>query len=155
MTVNPVMRGLDAIYSKPVANKIKELATNNDEKWIAIGTAEYSQFLIACGASTISSINFYPNMDLWRALDPSGEYALVYNRYAHINVSLINEPTWFELDRLDVFSLHLSYDDLSIANVKYVYSPRPLEDIHNLEKIKFNLLYEYLGAWIYSVEIVN
>ena len=149
MTVHPVMKGLDAIYSKPLSLKITEHAGNTDEKWISLNESIVDpSFLIASGASTINSVNLYPNIDLWHKLDPGRQYEDVYNRYAHVTLSLTTEETSFEVRHADVVQLNLSYNDLALAGVKYIHSPYPVEDYND---IKFTLLYNEGGAYIYSV----
>lgn len=150
MRVHPFMKGLDAIYGKPLASKVKELAQNTDEKWIALDSLVNQQFLIACGASTINSTNIYPNISLWERLDSDNLYKFIYNRYAHVAMYLTADKTRFELAQADVISIYLSYDDLSTVNVKFIFSPYALEDCEN---VNFELLYNEDGAWIYGVEL--
>jgi len=148
VSIHPVMRGLDAIYSKPLSEKVSELSDNTDEKWISLHSIAGSQFLIASGASTISSTNIYPNFELWQRLDPTGEYEYVYNRFASYAVTLTREETSFELLYLDTIMLHLSYNDLETAGVKFIHTGHPLADFGD---ISFDLLYNEGGSRIYSV----
>ena len=148
MLVHPVMRGLDAIYSKPLSEKVQELAHDPDEKWISLNGIAGSSYLIANGASTISSVNFYPNLDLWYKLDPDRLYEYAYNRYAIVTVVLTEEKTSFELMHLDHLHVHFSVHDLEKAGVKYIDTPAPLE---NYSGIEFTLLYNEGDSRIYSV----
>jgi len=148
MRIHPIMRGLDALYSKPLSYQISELATDTDEKWISLHSLQASAFLIANGASTISSSNFYPNMELWRELDPNDIYEGVYNRYAHVSVKLTTEATSFELLFYDHFLLHLSYRDLARIGVTFIHTQDPLDDF---ETVGFRLLYDEGGSRIYRV----
>ena len=92
VTIHPLMKGLDAIYSKPVSFAIREIAGDHPEgKWVAIGGRWYSSFLVANGAPTVNSINHIPNYELWGELDPAGNDSYVYNRYAHIHIELAHE----------------------------------------------------------------
>ena len=149
MTSHPVMKGLDAIYSKPLAAKITELADDTDEKWVSshssiIGPA----FLIANGASTLNTTNFYPNLEMWFKLDPDRQFEEIYNRYTHIPLVLTNEKTSFELLHADQVQINLSYNDLALLDVKFIHSLNPLEDF---EDVRLTLLYEESGSYIYSV----
>ena len=149
LTIHPVMIGLDSIYSKPIAAKVRELATDTDEKWISLDPSIVgSSYLIACGASTINSVNAYPNLDLWYRLDPSHLFEHIYNRYAHVTVRLTDEDTTFDLGGADHIILNLSYNDLIVAGVRYIHSPKPLV---SYEGITFHLLYNEGGSLIYSV----
>jgi len=147
MTINPVMRGLDAIYSKPLSKKVSELADNTEEKWVSL-IFEGPAFLFASGASTINSTNLYPNMELWQRLDPNREFEFVYNRYAHVSATLTHENTWFELLHYDWIMLHLSFNDFESAGVKYIHSHYPLD---NHEEFNLTLLYDEGGSYIYKV----
>jgi hypothetical protein len=149
MMVHPIMRGLDAIYSKPLSAKVQELALDTDEKWLSTEGIVGSSFLIANGASTISSTNIYPNLDLWHMLDPDRLYEYAYNRYAVVTVSLTSEQTSFELLHLDHFHINFSYNDLEAAGVKYIHTGRLLFD---REGISFTLQYNEGGSRIYLVE---
>jgi len=148
LTVHPVMKGLDAIYSKPLSSKITELAVDPDEKWISEQGIVGSSYLIANGASTISSVNIYPNLDLWYKLDPGRSYEHIYNRFASLSASLTMDDTNFELLAGDHMQLNLSYRDLKTAGVKFVHTQRQLQDT---DGVSFTLLYDEGEARIYSV----
>lgn len=149
LTIHPIMKGLDAIYSKPLSVKITELAVYTNEKWISTDHVFYGpSFLIASGASTINSTGVYPNLELWHKLDPERKYEEIYNRYAHITVALTAGETSFELWGADHFLLNLSYNDLAVAGVKYIHTAEPLDDNGN---VRLTLLYSEGGSMIYSV----
>jgi len=147
-TIHPVSRGLDAIYEKPLAKKIHELAVDNEQKWVSLNSIVGSSYLIANGAPTISSTNFYPNLDLWHTLDPERKDEYIYNRYANIVVSLTTDETSFELLFADTLSLNLSIYDLGKIGVKYIHSFEPV-DISG--DVFFDLLYNEDGSFIYTV----
>ena len=148
MTINPVMKGLDAIYSKPVSAKVSQLAVNTDEKWVSLAF-DGPAFLITNGASTINSTNIYPNLELWHRLDPNREFEFVYNRYAHVSVIMTEDyASWFELLHYDWIRLHLSYYDLEKVGVKYIHTLHPLEETYI---ITLTLVYDEGGTYIYAV----
>jgi len=148
ISIHPIMKGLDAIYSKPLSAKISELAGDHDEKWISQQGAVGPAYLIANGASTINSTNFYPNLELWYRLDPGRSHEHIYNRYANISVVLTTEETSFGLLHADHIILNLSYNDLATIKVKYIHTQEPLIDA---EGVFFTLIYNEGGALIYSV----
>ena len=112
-TIRPISIGLDAIFSKPVASEIQKICEEENTKWIVRSDDfKVSGFLVACGAPTINSVNTYPNMELWKTLDPDDEYEDIYNRYAHVIVDFVQEKTSFELLYEDSIKINLSYDDL-------------------------------------------
>jgi len=148
ITIHPITRGLDAIYSKPLSSKISELAGNHREKWVSLDGVTGPAYLIANGASTINSTNFYPNIELWNKLDPDKNYEHIYNRYAHISVALTDDETNFVLLHADHMLLNLSYNDLEKAGIKYIHTQEPLSDSGG---VNFMLLYNEGDALIYSV----
>lgn len=127
VTVRPVMVGLSAIYSKPVAQEILNI-TRNDEKsrWITMGGTQIMGLAVSCGAPTINFVNTYPNLKLWHKLDASHKYENVYNRYAHVSVQFTQSETSFSIVKInetrieDSIILHLSYKDIQKINVKYL-----------------------------------
>ena len=152
ISTHPVMKGTDAVHAKPLSAKITQLATDPDEKWISLQGVVGPAFLIANGASTVNSVNFYPNLDLWYELDPERVYEHIYNRYASITVNLTSDDTHFILLHADHVHINLSYSDLAVAGVKYIHSPGPIDDDLG---ISFTLLYNEYDAWIYSVDHNN
>lgn len=148
--IRPISRGLDSIYSKPVAKAIEEIvAKDKQAKWITEGIIE-SSFLIMCGAPTINSVNMYPNLELWEKLDENHLYEDVYNRYAHVHTTFTQEATSFELLQVDLMNMNLSYQDFQKAEIAYVFSLKPLEQIENAYET-FDLIYEEGNAYIYQV----
>ncbi|MCI8326804.1 MAG: YfhO family protein [Lachnospiraceae bacterium] len=149
LSVNPLMCGLDVIYSKPIAKKVQEIVReDSDGKWIAVDNGIAANYLIACGAPTINSVNYMPNMKLWKKLDPSGEKEKIYNRYAHISIKLVDTETTMKLKQVDVVRLYLSTNDLKKLDVKYIYSDKKLEDTASVE---FEEMYENEKTRIYQV----
>ena len=155
LSIHPINRGLDAIYSKPLSAKVSELAVNNDEKWISLQGIVGNSYLIASGASTISSTNTYPNLDLWHKLDPQRKYEHVYNRYAVVTVELTSGETSFELFFVDHMNIKFSYNDLKTAGVKYIHTTEEIDVPESKDDMSFELLYNEGGAMIYSIDYIN
>ena len=148
LMVNPIVKGLDAIYSKPAAGAVGTLVKEDpDAKWVSLDNIVDSGFLVACGAPTINSVNYIPNYALWKILDPQGKYNESYNRYAHMIIKLSADPTTVTLDSADMITLHLSYQDMDDISVKYVFSRYPLADN---KYVDFEEEYANSGYYIYS-----
>lgn len=152
VTVRPVMVGLDAIYSKPIAKEILKI-THKDEnsKWITMGGYHIMGVAVSCGAPTINFVNTYPNIKLWHKLDPSHKYEEVYNRYAHIGVQLTDGNTSFKLDHDDALTLNLSYKDIHKTKVKYLAMIDGQHIDFNNGYVTFNEIYSEDGAKIYEL----
>lgn len=150
LRVNPLMCGLDAITSKPAAEAVAEITEQDHTgKWLAVENIAAGNFLIACGAPTVNSVNYIPNMELWKKLDPRGEKEEIYNRYAHILVFLTEEETEMELVQADLIHLKLSCEDLKKLGITYLFASRSLEE---LEELPVKSLYEENGVYIYQME---
>lgn len=149
--VRPVIKGLGAIYSKPVAREIKRISEKDENaRWITIGAGiGLPAFSTACGAPTINSVNIYPNLELWEKLDVKGEYDDIYNRYAHIDVNLIEQETNFEKIQEDYIRLNLSYKDIEKTEAKYLLLAGDL-DLEN-EYVEFEKIYRENGISIYYI----
>lgn len=149
LTVNPIQKGFDTIYSKPVAKEIMTIVEeDNVGKWIVVDQRWLPGFLIACGAPTINSVNNYPNMELWGKIDSEHKYNEVYNRFAHMEIALTEQNSFPELVNLDAMKLNLSYSDLEEIGVKYIFVQHPLESKLG---VGFDLMYNEAGCYIYKV----
>ena len=151
-TVNPVARGVDCVYKIPVGEKISELARADKSLWLVEGgDIAFNDFPIMFGAPTINSVNIYPVLDRWRTLDPTGKDFSVYNRYAHIPVTLSRNATEFKYIQQDCFSLELNPDDLIKLDVRYIFSQRAELENFSTRKVKIKMIYHEAGNFIYSV----
>ena len=103
--------------AKPIAEE------NSEALWIVDGLGyPVINFLIPVGIPTIKSTNVYPIMERWRLLDQKGDYEDIYNRYAHIVVTLSNSPTYFEEGVTpDQLVVKLNPEDLKTLDVGYIY----------------------------------
>lgn len=149
LSVHPLMCGLDAIKGKPAAAAVADIVeSDKDGKWLAVDDIAAGNFLIACGAPAVNSVNYIPNMELWAKLDPDGEKEEIYNRYAHIVATLTKEETDMELYQTDVINLDLSYHDLEKLGIDYIFAKKPVE---SQEDVAFEALYQEAGCHIYKV----
>lgn len=153
VAIRPLMKGLDAIYSKPVAKEIQKICEDDpDAKWMTEGLEFYlSGYSVACGASTINSVNTYPNLKLWEMLDPSSQYADVYNRYAHVSVEFTEEDTSFEIVYPDYIELNLSYKDIEKIEAEYLLVQGELDVNEENSYVKFEKIYAEDNISIYHM----
>lgn len=149
--VRPVMKGLSAIYFKPAAKEIQQInEEKNNPKWLANGFVQ-AQYIVACGASAVNSVNTYPNMELWKKLDSTGKYEEIYNRYAHIDLDLTEEETSFECIAGDHIILHLSYKDIPKTEVTEFFALGNFEYNADNGYVEFEKEYEENGVTIYHL----
>ena len=125
--VNPIARGTSVLHEKPFAKKVREIvAIDKDAKWITLNDLWLQNYLAANGAKTINTVNYYPNIDLWKKIDSNLEHAEVYNRYAHIQI-IPSDETAFTIINRDAINVYLTYADLKQLNVKYIATSLEIE----------------------------
>lgn len=124
VTINPIARGVGALFDHPLEQKMNEIAENDkDSFWLAINDRKLASIGVANGARMLNMVNFYPDFQKWEIVDPDGKSEYIYNRYAHINVVLSDEKTIIkEGATADVFDVELSCDDAAKWSVKYLVS---------------------------------
>lgn len=87
--INPVARGLAPIQRHPLYEETRTLLQGGARgRWIVYGTgmpcAMSAALLRAAGADVVSGTKNLPVARDMALLDPSGQYASIWNRYAHI-----------------------------------------------------------------------
>ena len=120
--VSPINKGLDIIYDKPFAKKVRKIVNNNPNvNFLTVDSGiTLSNYIVANGGKTINSINYLPNLKLYHILDPKGKYEDIYNRYEHVAVNLVNKKTKFILNQADCITIDLNYDDICKINTDYI-----------------------------------
>lgn len=138
--VNPVVEGTGAIFEKTLAKEIQKINNEHpDQLWLS--EDELYNFTPTLGVKSFNTVRFYPDMKAWKIIDPDGTYEKYYNRYAHTRAFIAKEDTTFILDRPDMFSVTLNFDDAEKFGIRYVVSKRPLADYNQLNEAQFTQLY--------------
>lgn len=155
-TVNPVIKGANVIYDKPVALKIQDIVKNDkDALWI-VDNLNFTipNYVVANGARVINSTNYYPNFDFYKKLlgDSYNDYEnrKIYNRYAHITMNIDETDTNLELMYFDAFKINISLTKLKDIDAKYVISSRDLSKFSNKD-IVFDNIYNEYGIYIFKI----
>ena len=147
LLVNPVNIGTGVTHNKSAAKEIRKIVKqDNDGKWISLDSSELQNYVLMNGGRVINSTNIYPNLKLWKKIDKNGKYNKIYNRYAHIIISLTQNKTDFELTHEDVFKLNLKCNDINKLKVNYVISNNKL----SVCQANFNEIYHKDNIWIYK-----
>jgi len=84
---NPVVHaGFATIRDNPVSAKIRELdaAHGGGSSWIVFDDLVVGQLPPMLGARSLSAVQFYPQPEFWRRLDPDAKLAAAWNRFAHV-----------------------------------------------------------------------
>ena len=154
--VHPLNRTIDVIYKKPVAKKIQQIEKKHPNAiWIMDGNEYYiSNYMVANGADTINSTNFYPIISFWKKIGLIKKDE-IYNRYAHLLVNITNKKTSVKLNYMDQIKLNLNSHKLCKLNVKYVLSTNSKLDKLNDNYINIKQVYNDDGIYIYLVKCSN
>lgn len=132
LLVNPIQLSSKALTAQPLAEQVKAIDFRKKGKWIVDGddSARIPQLLIANGITTVNTVSVTPNRDLWKVLDPDGKLDHVYNRYANIEVEIVEKREPENLASVgayqDTIKLRLTIEDLSKLGVTDVLSSRDL-----------------------------
>lgn len=132
-TVNPVRTGLDFMENNSLGQAVQAFSEQSDGKWLAVSDPwMLGNYLIANGAPTINSTNTYINTELWKVLDPDGQYYEMYNRYAYQSVDLTDSgQLQVELRHADLNHIVMNVDDLPRIGVEYIVSKKDLSGFSN------------------------
>ncbi len=57
---------------------------HDDKKWLSLGSMFFHNVPALAGKSSFSGDQYYPQLALWRTIDPEGKEVNTYNRYAHV-----------------------------------------------------------------------
>ena len=128
--VNPIQKGLDCVYEQPAYKLVKEVHdADTSALWAAEPSNISSNLLITAGAPTVNSINVYPILERWHNIDENYESEEIYNRYAHIALTLKKEgDAEFKLSSPDAFHVTLTLTDAKKIGIKYVFTTNNLEE---------------------------
>ena len=143
LSANPVSQGLKPLTSNPLYSQIKSISDNDkNAKWITFGNFIFSAFGKSTGAKFISGVNFVPDFERLKILDPLHQHDSVYNRYAHITYMPYVSGTdsiVFNLIQADSYQIYMdpSSEKIKKMGVKYLlftYNPQPVE-VRNLRLV--------------------
>lgn len=154
--VNPVRSGINLVEDNPLLQAIEKINNEEQGMWalIEIGLPEINLPMVV-GAQTLNSTSVYPNLELWNKIDEEKKYEDVYNRYAHIFITLVDneQETTFELLAPDVMRIFIRYEDLQKLGVKYIVRGARFEpyDVNN-EEFLLEELYKDNSYVIYEVK---
>lgn len=153
LTINPLTKGIGALFDKPVLKEVRKLVDDNkDSVWLtADAPLQMQSALIANGARVLNSTNFHPNFNFWYKIDEDKKYEEIYNRYSHIVINIVQEETEMFLVSPDCIQLNLNYEDIQKLGVNYIVSNSADYENLNSNNINFEKIYGYDNSYIYEV----
>ena len=152
--VNPVRSGINLVKDDPLLNAIEKINSEEEGLWslIEIGLPEINLPNVV-NSKTLNSTSVYPNLELWKKIDRENKYEDIYNRYAHIFITLVpnEEETKFELLAPDVIRIFIRYDDLKVLGVNYLVRGAKLPKMEKTDQINLEEKYKDENYIIYKV----
>ena len=156
MTVNPVSIGIEAISNQEVNPTLEQIRQEDqDATWIAVDSFYNQNFLLANGIKAINAVNFYPDFEKWELIDENHEYSDVYNRYAHIIITLTDQPTTMDNSTApDMVNLNLNVQDIKKWNVDYIMSTVDYSNLLDQQNIEYTEVFVDSNNYnrIYKIE---
>lgn len=144
--IHPIYKGTETLRNTPLVNAIREISSNSDKKWISDDRMTIN-FASLAGAKSLSGVYTYPQLELWRQLDPRGEKDYTYNRYAHAvftldrDESVFNSATMDNREAKDVLNITIEPCDsfLTANNVGFVITKTTLNNpcVELIKKINY------------------
>ena len=126
MLVNPIVVGAESISNHDLVIASKQIAQiEPDAKWITIGSTTTQELLLANGIKVLNAVNFYPDLQKWKIIDPNEDFMDIYNRYAHILVYLTNGSTHMQLISPDAIRVDLDVRKLKELGIRYLVCGEP------------------------------
>lgn len=93
---NPIaFGGVNDLLKVELSQSIKKL--DNGELWLAMGNNYDGNYLRMIGIKSITGVHFYPQFNFWKKLDPTLKFKKIYNRYAHVMFTPINDINKIEI----------------------------------------------------------
>lgn len=150
--VNPIARGVSAIYGKQLATKIQALEKAEPEQ-LWVGERLMYSYLPALGVHTFNGVAFTPHFDLYKKADPQQKDQAIYNRYAHINVEIKpnHEQPTLALLQQDAIVFRLTPALVKAYGIRYLVTYQALEAFSD-DSIRFVKKYgpDTDGTYIYQ-----
>jgi hypothetical protein len=138
--VNPLARGLDPIYNKPISREVERIRNEEpDARWISVTTLPQSA-VPAFGVNSFNFLQLTPFLSLWEKFDPEGRYTHAYNRYGFVSVRFTNEDTFF-IEQGNHVILFMNLRDLHLADAQYIFTDANLDSFNDEIPI-LNKVYE-------------
>ena len=152
--VNPISQGTGLIYEKPISYAIQNIVSQDpDGVWVVDNMSwMISNYLVANGASTLTSTGVYPNLELYENLfgDDAQKYEEMYNRYHHIELKIVKTESKIELKSEDSIEILLNYNDVSKLGIDYILTRKNLKieipemNVEEIDIVGTEIIYKVL-----------
>ncbi len=142
LTVNPVVSGTASLTNHPLVQEALRIEEENPGlNWLSTDGAVTQELLLANGIRSINATNYYPDEEKWRRIDPSGEFDDFYNRYAHLIVTLSDQPTSFTEAFPDRIEMTMNVQDLKKWDIRRLVTTEDYYDLLTVQGLEPELLF--------------
>lgn len=133
---NPLNKGMDALLNNPLLSDAKTIHKKDpDAKWVVFGNPSLPNLFKAAGLNVINGVNYIPNWERLKILDPDKKQDTVYNRFAHIGYyssNINSENVDFRYGAFDAYSVlidpcNAKLEKIGVKYFVFTYNPQPAE----------------------------
>jgi hypothetical protein len=146
--INPIQQGIQCATGTTLVKTLAAVPNTDKDVYLVEGDWPYTNVPLLAGKTCLDSTQVYPNPEKWEPVDPTGQYNNIYNRFCHMSLKLITEPTCFHLRSADHVMIHFCIDDLAKYQVHYLLSQK---DYSTLDGYQFTLLGTSGGWKVYQI----
>ncbi|MGW4466775.1 DUF7657 domain-containing protein [Micromonospora sp. NPDC004704] len=132
--IHPLYRGTDVLTSTPLSQAIRTIHAEDPGAVWATDVGSIQNFAYMNGARSMTGVYAYPQLDLWKTADETGQQEHVYNRYAHVWFNFdrdpaVTSPTTLNLPTPDHFEVNTEPCGafLQQHQVRYIVTGTPLD----------------------------
>lgn len=122
--VNPIQKGLDCVTELKLVKALNQMQDENDDMYAFEGDWPVTNAPLLAGKRCWNSTQAYPNIEKWKALDPSGEFENIYNRFCHISLEMVESHNTFVLVNNDHIKVSLTGSDLIALGIDYLITAK-------------------------------
>ncbi len=120
--IQPLYRGLGPVTRSPLNQEIDRRGGT----WVVADSWIYENIAVATGQDSLSGTQVYPQLNLWRQMDTSGNQSDVYNRYAHVTFTVAGSDS-IELPGADHTNIRINpCGSFAQSRIDYILSTNEL-----------------------------
>ncbi len=126
--INPLYRGIFDLTDTAMGQDVERINAARPGTWVGIGSFQLSSVLVETGVDSFNGVQLYPPVEMWREVDPDGQFSDVWNRYASVAWEPgTGEPVLRNPQADVVIATFDSCSNFAQQHVTYVMSQDPLD----------------------------
>ena len=134
LVANPLYLGLGPLTSSPLLPTLHTVAEHPADPanttWLSYAAPPVNDVLLASGLQTVNAVDFYPEADVWKILDPHHRHSYAWNRYANLSFAPGAPGSDPVITLIQDDSVRVTLDPCGTAatqlHIGYVLSPAPV-----------------------------